>query len=249
MLLACADLTEHEFQIIHSRVCSNMASEDDKWLHYRHLYKAKWGIDLISQAFVDEHGTNPGSAKVHLCMRLLFPHMRVIDCGSVRHSTTLLQVALISQVLAAMGWAHPFDVDKSVLADEAKAALLQTDMFKNYANNIRLFDPRAKPTKTWNNKAIVDSISLVLGACGMGVESTASRTQLDGQRVRTYQYNIAKDSAEMMASLVNLKRRNATSLTCAQPGALTFLEATGFGQYSDLVVTSNGSGYLFEDDE
>jgi len=152
-LQSCADLEENEFNEVYKRISNEEASEEDNWLAYKHIYKTAWGIDYVSQEFINTVGTKARNSKVHLCMHVLFPD--AYDTGEAEP----LRVGLIRQVLSAMGWDNPFDFNKApVRYEEAKERLLATDMFKQFEQNIYLFNPRPKDDYKWKPRDIGDAL-------------------------------------------------------------------------------------------
>ena len=227
MLLTLPDLTDEEFADVNGRVVSNCASTRDKWLHFRHCYKAAWGISTITPGFVEEFGTGVGCPRVHLCMRILYPDMRVKAYAAPTHSALVIKAALISQVLTACGWSHPFDHGKTVLFEDVKEAVLQTDCFRDYTRHSRLFSGKAGKAKDWSVvKNLTESLRMILGAARIELKSTSS-----GKVARKYTYSIGESEARTAAALINLKRGQRV---CGHQSAQDFLDSVGFGQLAHL---------------
>ena len=113
-----------------------------------------------------ENGTKPGSAHANLCMKLLWPK-RLKDQRNKQDEKQLKQVSIIKQIMEAIGWNSPFDPEP-VKLDDIRAPLLETDVFKHYAKNIKLFNPRAVEHKDWAKlQDIRMTLQTVLGAAGI----------------------------------------------------------------------------------
>ncbi len=237
-LLSYADLTEEEYEAVQKRIYENEASSDDKWLAYKHMYKKAWGIDRITPEFVDAHGTGTRNGRVHLCMQLLYPSLRPTNIEAPREAQTLLKVGLITQVMDALGWEHPFDYGKPAVSyEDAKERLLSTDCFQKYKQNIRLFETRAKAERPgWTPKDVGDALRTILGAAGVSVASASQQHRGEGGRVRTYAYSIDEEKAKETAALVNLRARGMArddAELCA--GANEVLAGVGYGRWGELV--------------
>ncbi len=231
MLVSLPDLTGPEFHAIHTRVCENRASDDDKWAHYRHLYKVGWGIDRISAAFVNANGTSPANHAVQLCLRMVVPAARQHDFEEGAHSLQMLRLALVQPVLTALGWAHPFDLGNPIHVADAHPALMRTDMFRDYAQAVRAFNARARVPKDWTEvKVLTKSLQIILGAAGILLRSTGAQSRSDG---RSYSYSIDAQHAARMAALVNLRRRRF--LAPPLPAARAYLDTIGYGPWAELV--------------
>ena len=75
-------------------------------------------------------------------------------------------------------------------------------------------------------KSFMESVSIILGACGMDVDSEATRPRVNGHRQRTYKYSLNEQTAKMTAASVLLKLQGREDVgSCVHPGALAFLEA------------------------
>lgn len=222
MLLSLPDLEQEEFAAVHSRVLANRATCNDKWADYRHLYKRRWGIDKISEDFISEQGTRPGSDHIDLCMKLLWPHICLRDFTSSTQSKQLNKLPVIKQVMEAIGWNSPFD-PKPVKLDNIRSPLLETDVFKHYAKNIKLFNPRAIEHKDWaKSTAIRMTLQTVLGAGGIIVKIKLARSGKGKSQKRFYEYSIDQANALMKATLTNLTARSAPS--CENIHAAEYLE-------------------------
>lgn len=243
------DLSDEEFAAMHEHVCASNATGIDKWLCYKHQYKAAWGIDNVSPEFVEANGTEMSCDKLHMCMRILFPYMMYKDHAAPAERIWAMKIAYVNEVLRAIGWQHMFDSSAAVL-DDFKDRLLKTEMFTHYSKNIQLFDTRGKADKhEWSNHDIRKSLDIILGSAGIGVISTELRcTDNDGKRYRKYTYYIDQEQATRMANLINLKRRSAI---CLVPGAAEFLNAKGYGAWSDAVdaMTSDMPDIIICDDD
>lgn len=249
-LVTLPDIEESQFAHLHDKIIRNEATSLDKWLCFKHQYKASWGINTVSGDFVDENGTNIGDGKVHGCMRFLFPDMFVKDYAAPSESEFMLQLSVINAVLAAVGWRHPFD-STPVCLTNIKDSLLQIDFFRNFNTSIRLFRARYKlHDGKWETKQITDALSVVLGTIGVKFTSSQKRYRLaDEKRLRVQTYHIDPDYARRMAALVNLKRRGAVSVN---PEAQRFLEEVGYGKWAPLVndgLDMNDACNVYFDDQ
>ena len=250
-LLETRDLTDEEFDAVHARVCQSDASEDDKWEDYRYIYMASWGVDRLDTGFVEANGTQTGSKSVHMCMRLLFPSTALKPYAALRESCQVLQAGLIQQTLDALGFHHPFNIVATISTDDARAAVLRTDMFRNYNQNICVFDTLAKRNKTWRTvKDLTNTLQTILAPAGIKLVSSSKQLRVHGKQKRVYAYSIDPEQARHVASLVNLKlRANPKESTCRQ--AQQFLGSVGFGQWAHLVDTESSprSNVTFLDDD
>ena len=113
--------------------------------------------------------------------------------------------------------------------------LLQTTLFRDYDNLIKLFNRRAKPGKdVWRTEDVYRPLQSVMKACGVELESTViERTRKNGQDVQKYAYSIQAEAAIELARLVNLKLRKVSAEFSDE--VKQYLGAAGFGPYGRLL--------------
>lgn len=240
-LLEAPDVEEWEFNEMDKHRCANTATSMEKKICTKHMYKASWGIDRVDEGFIKDNGYYAGSQKLSVMMRILYPWLKLKEYATALDNCPLLIVPLVNQVMDALGFAHPFDYEH-VIEDYAPYMdrLMDTDMFKKYKTNVRLFDKRAVGNKVWTTKSITDSIRLVLGAAGLKFTSTSSRKRKDRVLQRSYTYKLDEAETLKQAELVKLKSRHFNRETTNEP-AQKFLADLPFTRYQHLInVDSKG---------
>ena len=149
-------------------------------------------------------------------------------------SKQLNKLPVIKHVMEAIRWNNPFD-PKPVKLDDIRSPLLETDVFKHYAKNIKLFNPRAVEHKDWaKSKDIRMTLQTVLGAGGIIVKSKLGRSGKGKSQKRFYEYSIDQAYALKIAALINLKAHSAPP--CENIHAAEYLKRIQFGKWTDLVV-------------
>jgi hypothetical protein len=209
-LIQARDVTEEEMQALHDRVYGMEADEDDKWADYKAQYKLGWGIDKIDKAFVDAHGTNARCPKTALLIRTLFPALHINPDVSTIDREGIMKAPLVAEVLEAMGFKSPFDTEHEVshIMGVWETRLKHTHTFQNYKEHVRLFNQRGITGEFDHNK-LSKAVNMILGAVGLKLEATVSRSQKAGLRDRKYTYKLDGDSVSEMIELVKLKLRGS----------------------------------------
>lgn len=234
-LLSVRDMTFAEFTEVEQRIMSNTATESDKFAVYKHKYKRAWGIDVVTEDFIRDNGTNIFSSSVHMAMRILFPDMFYTDNCDVNAPQQMLKISVFEELMSILGFKHVFDT-RSVELESTRAAILRSSLFADYTNNVMLFTNRKKAAKQlWTNKNIIDNVRTVFSAFGMKIVSTRERETRYNVCTVTHRYTIDQDKARHLASLINLRRGNAV---CANEDAQRFLDSVGYGEYADNITTN-----------
>ena len=226
-LINSSIIDDDTFAEIDQRVRNNTASEDDKWKHYKYLYMKGWGIKHIDKNFVDSFGTAVTSVKIKSCMQFIFKKPFLYDWEDPIDQKYIVQHTFLKEVLKALGWDHPFHINKEIDEESLKARLPGTKMYKDFNKNIRVFSERVETRFEWTPKKIKDSLDIILGSIGLSVCSKATQKQIKGQRDRSYSYSIDKKQAAITASLINL--RNRFQSTPLQHSITPFLAEVQFG--------------------
>ncbi len=103
---------------------------------------------------------------------------------------------LISEVIYALGFDSPFDVEHVVAGyEQYEGALMKTAMYRDYKENIKMFDPRVVQHQVWKTSTFTQSISVVLKGAGLiYVGCAKQQRQRNKTRVRNYVHKLETDS-------------------------------------------------------
>lgn len=134
------------------------------------------------------------------------------------------KVEFVKEVLAVIEWRSPFD---DSVKQDFHEALLQTDMWADFGQNIRLFSSKAETDKDWSEvKSFTESLSVIFGAIGIKICSSFSRPRINGVKTRRlYTYAIDSSSAKQLAEQINAVTQ--MQITSINSHAESFLRHTG----------------------
>ncbi len=230
-----------EMDEIKGRLCRNEASEEDKWRHYATTYKAAWGISCVDEAFVDEHGTQAGSAQVRLLTRVLCPSMRkaLSDDVTFDERKAIFRVVLVEETITALGVKSPFDVD-TVIPDLMAAfneRLIKTPMFREYDKHAAMFRMgKAGIQGEWNLRKVSKAVNMVLGAAGLSLKGEVVRVGTGKARtMSTESYRLNAAEVDDMMELVSLRLRRCRQTAC-NDHAKQRMDEHGLPKYGDLLA-------------
>lgn len=252
-LLAVPDIDpdSDEFRDIQRRITTSNATEQEKWIEFKVIYKRYWGIDRIDEAFLLENGLQPHSAEAHQLVRVLYPPMGALDTArmSVASRASLLRAPLIREVIEALGFASPFDTEHRIpdLMAVWEARLKKTALFSRYRETARLFTKAGTTTK-WDLRTVRKALNMVLRTIGLSLDFERSRSKHRGETTTTYVYWLNPDEIARMLELVRLRmrgcpNRSATPNDHARP-LLLLDEFPRYGRLVDL-ARPRKSAYAF----
>jgi hypothetical protein len=163
----------------------------------------------------------------------------------------ILKAPLISETLEALGFLSPFDTAHEVtnLMGVWETRLKNTEMFNNYAYNVRLFHQKGINGE-WDQNKISKAINMVLGAVGLKLESIVTQSRTSGTRSRQYRYVLNAERVAEMLNLVKLKLRSSTHRgSTPNMHARRAIYSPGYGKYDHLIdsTTTQWCEYLFDD--
>ena len=248
-LIEDTDMTYKEFLEVYGKVVNRQATEEEHWAVYKHQYKLSWGIDLVSEQFVTDNGSELAGSDMQVMSQLLYASDYQED-GLPLRAAYLVKAELIFEVLSCLGFKHPFDVEHKVPQEQLLvlqgktnvSRLMSTKVFADYNNNITLFSDRAVTAKDWTKlRNVTDTLKLLLKAAAITFTPTGSRQiQTDGKRVRQTVFGLDKEETERIAELVRLRmghRGKSASESCSSSEALEYLRSLKMKHYGDLITT------------
>lgn len=252
-LLDDVDLSHKEFLELYGKVVTREATEEEHWAVYKHEYKISWGIDRTSSQFVEQNGSELAGPVMEVISQVLFPKQHPdrlpLQCSFV------LKAKLVSEILACLGFKHPFDVQHRVSSSQLLvleshngsfrniSSLMQTRMFTDYNKNIKLFSAQALTTKDWSKlRSVTDTLKLVLGSAAISFKQTGDphRRRVNGQIARETMYGLDEEESIRVAELVRLRiGRQGTQRPedCSSRVALEFIKTLEMKNYGDLTTT------------
>ena len=89
-----------------------------------------------------------------------------------------------------------------------EAKLKDTEMFKSYQANARLFSSPGK-TQEWNLNTVSKALNMLLGAIGLSLSSQTKRKQVRGKKTSTTAYKLDAGDVGRMLELVRLRMRGS----------------------------------------
>jgi hypothetical protein len=249
-LLAAPDLNELQKDDVYSRIMATEASDDDKWAHYRVVYKSVWGLATVDERFVTDNGFDPHNPCTVQLMHVLYPDTyandgAVVGDYHIDKKVVILRAPLIRETLRALGFAHPFDTQHVItdimkVWDSTGGPLKDTDMFRpdKYAMNMRLFNPQSKSNdgEEWSRVNVVRIVNTVLRRIGISLEGKDSNrvTKEGGSRPRTYAYRLNIEEVAKAAELLFLRMPFCTEGDSLLPRAIKHVAS---GAYKHLART------------
>lgn len=182
------------------------SSVDELWMYCAHLYKRSRGLDRLDGAFLRENGVRFTDPETDMMIAVLYPPTGTLPCTEL----TAVKAALIREVVEALGLASPFDTEHNIPDMMAlwKAKIKDTEMFKSYQANARLFSSGGR-TKEWDLKAVIKAVNMVLGGVGIGLTGITTRKQVRRKRSGTTVYELDTDRVARMLELARLRMRSS----------------------------------------
>jgi hypothetical protein len=233
------DPAEH-YSKLQARVYGNEASEDDKWEMYSRCYMAGWGLDRLDKPFIRVHGVRPSCPKVAQLIRVLYPPLcaeATLDT-SVSGRVFALRTPLLREVIAALGFASPFDTSHRIpdLMALWEEKLKKTEYFSKYKQSSKLFGCAGK-TSAWTLQTVSKALGTLFGAIGLHLNSVRTQSQDKGVKTSSYTYNIDPVKCSEMLELVRIKMRTSSVLRSATPNkqARELLLADYYPKYGHLL--------------
>jgi hypothetical protein len=180
-------------------------------------------------------------------MRILYPTLYRASELDVEQQRMEKKADLVKELLAALGFESPFDIKHRCSSiDLYESKLRNTTLFKDYANNIKLFSAGAKPhtanaftSSARQSKAnIGNAFKIVLSSVGLKLASeTDSSWNPDKQNSkhakRTYQ--LAAEQVGVMAELIKLKTRRSGDVVAANAHAHALLSGLQIVRFKNLL--------------
>ncbi len=217
-LLKAPDLTEEKWAAVRGRVHAGSATAADKWAHMRHLYKQCWGVDTLDEDFLLHHGTNCQAPEVSQLSCMVYPDAFQPVELTPAHQRMMRRALLLNELMQALGFRSPFDVEHSFkvdLKDVFHDTLRHTELFRDYAMNVRLFSSAAQvQPPAWDGKAVGKVLAMLLGKCGLALKRKQDRTMQRGRKVTSGAsvYSLDPWKVQQMSELLWLRAGRAQPL-------------------------------------
>jgi len=144
-------------------------------------------------------------------------------CHSVTLETSVsarvfaLRTPLIREVIAALGFASPFDTGHRIpdLMAVWEERLKHTEYFAKYKQSSRLFGIPGK-TAVWNKNSISKALGTLFNAIGLHLDSNRIQRQVKKEKTSSYEYRLSIEKCSEMLELVSIKMR-CSELRSATP--------------------------------
>ena len=203
-LLGAPDVAAEDLRAIRSRVFEVNASEEDKAAYYRAQYKEAWGLARVDAAFVEAYGTQVGSEKLALLVRLADPGaapQRVDDGWYTK--AVVFRAICVAQLLRALGLKHPLDGGAVVTSLEP---IKQLSFVQHWTRNAKLFVGKPTANEKCGEKGLQDVVRPVLKAYGMGLVMDYRKPRgSDGKQIRQRRYRLNPADCQELGELLQLK--------------------------------------------
>lgn len=162
---------------------------------------------------MNKHGhTLSGPQKTQLLLRTLIPVTPIplrTDDREMADRMDDLRVRCIKELLAALGLDHALDDERTVgdywpgTENDFKESRLykRASVFNDFDRAMPLFRDAVQKHKTWTRQTVTQVIDSVLGAMGLKIKGSATKSQVNKVRTRNYNYRLEEENVADMLEL------------------------------------------------